>query len=336
MFKIKKKYKIFVTRPIPEAGIRLLQNNFFVTVRKSTEIISRSELDAAASKHDAILCLLTDHIDGAFLKKHKHLLAIANYAVGFDNINVDVATHLGIPVMNTPDVLDDAVAEHTFALLFAVSRHVVEADAFTRAGKYTGWQPLMYLGAQLFGKTLGIVGLGRIGMGVAKRAAQGFNMHILYTNLRPDPVFERHYNAKFVSFEKLLKESDFVSLHVPLLPSTTHLMDAKQLKMMKKTAYLINTSRGPVVNEKALYKALKKHQIAGAGIDVFEREPKLTPGLNRLDNIVMTPHIASATVEARTAMSVLAAQGLVDTLSRRKPDHLVDLAVWKHYLTRLK
>lgn len=309
--------KVFVTRNIPEAGLKLLRKKHTVRVWPKNSVIPRKELINGVKWCDALLCLLTDKIDAKVIAANKKLKVIAQYAVGYDNIDVKAAAERGIPVTNTPGVLTDAVAEHTFALLMSIARRTPESDRFTRAGKYKGWEPLLLLGSQIKGKTLGIVGLGRIGFAVAERAV-AMSMNVIYTDLRRNPQFEKKYKAKYATRDKLLRTADFVSLHVPLLKATYHLIGTKELRMMKKTAYLINTSRGPVVNEKALVKALKTKQIAGAALDVFEFEPKLAPGLKQLDNVVVTPHTASATIETRSAMAVLAAKNVLAALAGKK------------------
>jgi lactate dehydrogenase-like 2-hydroxyacid dehydrogenase len=221
-------------------------------------------------------------------------------------------------------VLDNTTADFTWCLLLASARRLAEAERYTRAGKYTGWGIMLLCGEDIFDKTLGVCGLGRIGRGVAKRA-QGFEMRILYTDAMRAPVeVERELGAQFVDKETLFRESDFVTLHVPLLPETQHYVSVKELKLMKKTAHLINASRGPVVDEKALVQALRERWIAGAGLDVYEHEPRLTPGITELDNVTMAPHIASASVETRTKMAVMAATSLVEALQGRRPSNLVN------------
>ena len=322
------KQRVFVTRVIPKRGIQLLRKHFLVKVYPKDQIIPRKELLKEVKQCDALLCLLTEKIDAEVLSANPKLKVVSNYAVGYDNIDVKVATAKGIPVCNTPGVLEDAVAEHTFALMLAISKRIVEADQFLRAGKYKRWDPMLLLGTELKGKTIGIIGLGRIGAGVAERARKGMGVNVLYHDIKRNKQFEKEYQAKYVSLSELLKRSDFVSLHVPLLPSTRHLIGKEELKLMKKTAYLINTSRGPVVDEKALAEALKKKHIAGAGLDVYENEPKLSPGLTKLKNTVLTPHTASATVEAMTAMSELAAQNIIDVLQGRKAKFTVNPEVY--------
>lgn len=318
------KPKVFITRKIPESGIKLLQRECEVKINSKNQVISRTELLKGVQWCDALLCLLTDKIDKEVMDLNPSLKIIANYAVGFDNIDVKYATEQRIPITNTPGVLTDAVAEHAIALMMSIARRIPESDRFIRAGKYKGWEPLLLLGTELKGKTLGIVGLGRIGSGVASRAQKGMQMKIVYYDVKPNPEFEKEFSAKYCSLPELLKTADFISIHVPLLPTTRHLISTKEFVMMKKTAYLINTSRGPVIDEKALVQALKKKQIAGAGLDVFEFEPKLSPGLEKLDNVIVTPHTASATIEARSAMSELAAKNILAVFNGQKPLTLVN------------
>ncbi|HLD79945.1 MAG TPA: D-glycerate dehydrogenase [Candidatus Nanoarchaeia archaeon] len=322
------KKKVFVTRIIPKKGIQLLRRHFLVKVYPKDQAISRKELLKEVKQCDALLSLLTEKIDREVLNANPKLKVVSNYAVGYDNIDVKAATAKGIIVCNTPGVLEDAVAEHTFALMLALSKRIVEADCFVRAGKYKRWEPMLLLGTELKGKIIGIIGLGRIGAGVAERARRGMGVNVLYHDIKRNKDFEEKYQAKYVSLSELLKKSDFVSLHVPLLPSTRHLIGKEELRLMKKTAYLINTSRGPVVDEKALVEALQKKHIAGVGLDVYENEPKLTPGLTKLKNAVLTPHTASATVEARTAMSELAAQNIIDVLKGKKAKFTVNPEVY--------
>ena len=318
-----------MTRKIPKKGIQLLRRHFLVKVYQKDQVIPRKELLKEVKQCDALLSLLTEKIDAEVLNANSKLKVVSNYAVGYDNIDVKAATAKGIIVCNTPGVLENAVAEHTFALMLALSKRIVEADRFTRAGKYKRWEPMLLLGTELEGKTIGIIGLGRIGAGVAERARKGMGVNVLYHDIKRNKQFEKEYQAKYVSLSELLKKSDFVSLHVPLLPSTKHLIGKEELRLMKKTAYLINTSRGPVVDEKALVEALEKKHIAGAGLDVYENEPKLTPGLTKLKNAVLTPHTASATVEARTAMSELAAQNIIDVLQGRRAKFTINPEVYK-------
>ncbi len=313
--------KVFVTRAIPEAGIKLLkEKGFEVEVSSVDGVMPREQLLAKVKGADAILSLLTDKMDGELMDAAgSQLKVIANYAVGYDNINLLDAASRNVVITNTPEVLTESVAELAIALIFAISRRIVEADQFMRDGKYHAWGPMLFLGNDLVGKTLGLVGLGRIGAAVAKRMRDGFEMKILYYDAKRNEGLEKKYNLQFVDLETLLKESDFVSLHVPLMPETKHLINADKLKIMKKTAYLINTSRGPIVDEKALVEALKAGEIKGAALDVYEEEPNMAPGLAELPNTVLVPHIASATEETRSAMSELAAKNIIEILEGRPP-----------------
>jgi D-3-phosphoglycerate dehydrogenase len=318
-------FNVYVTRIIPERGLEILRENIAnVEVNTQDHILSRDELLEKVKGLDGLLPLLTDKIDEEVMDTAgEQLKIIANHAVGFDNIDVNAATERGIMVTNTPGVLTDATSDHAWALLFSAARRIVQADKFTRAGKFDGWGPLMFLGGDITGRTLGVVGAGRIGAAVAEKA-RGFNMRVLYADEIANTHIEEKIGAKKVSFEELLAESDFITVHVPLFESTHHLFDEKAFKRMKKTAYFINTSRGPVVDEAALVRALKDGEIAGAGIDVYEEEPKIHPGLMELDNVVLTPHIASATIETRTKMATMAAQNLVDGLLGKRPQNLVN------------
>jgi len=316
--------KVFVTRKIPRAGLDLLKGTDF-SVWEEDRVIPREVLLERVKGAEAILSLLTDKIDGEVMDAAgPQLKLISNYAVGYDNIDVPAATQRKIYVSNTPGVLTEAVAEHTFALLLAIARRIPESDQFTRQGKYRGWEPELLLGTELQGKVLGVVGLGRIGSRVAEIASKGMGMQVLYYDIQPSTEFEQEFGAEFRGLDALLKEADFVSIHVPLLPETRHLINADRLKLMKPTAYLINTSRGPIVDEAALVGALKAGTIKGAALDVYENEPNLAPGLAELPNVVLTPHTASATIEARGAMAVLAAQAVLDVLAGKPPVNLVN------------
>lgn len=313
--------KVFITRQIPEIGMNLLKEaGFEVEVSDFDGVLPRPKLLEKVRGMNAILSLLTDKMDGELMDAvGPQLKIIANYAVGYDNIDLKAAAERNIIVTNTPGVLTESVAEHTIALIFAIARRIVESDQFMRDGKYTGWQPMLFLGNDLVGKTLGLVGLGRIGAAVAKRMYDGFEMKIIYYDVRRNTEVEQKYHLQYVDLETLLKEADFVSIHVPLNPETKHLIGEPQFKMMKKTAYLINTSRGPVVDEKALVEALKNGEIKGAALDVYEEEPKMAPGLAELPNTVLTPHTASAAEETRSAMSELAAKNIMAVLNSQPP-----------------
>lgn len=317
---------IYVTREIPEGGLAMLREKFG-TFEMNTEdrVLTREELLAKVRGRDAVLCLLTDKIDAAvFDAAGPQCKIFSNYAVGFNNIDVAEASKRGIFVSNTPGVLNDATADLAIALLFACARRIVEGDAFTRAGKFLGWGPMLMLGQDITGKTLGIVGAGRIGSNVAMKMAKGFGMKILYTDKFGNSDLEKETGAKKVDLPTLLKESDFISVHVNLTDETKHIIGEKELAMMKSTAVFINTSRGPVVDEAALVKVLKEKKIFSAGLDVFEREPTLAEGLVELPNVVIPPHIASATFGTRTKMAEMAAQNLIDALEGRMPAFCVN------------
>jgi lactate dehydrogenase-like 2-hydroxyacid dehydrogenase len=318
------KPKVFISRMIPQAALDLVMAACEAEVNTADRHLAHAELIEHVRGVDGLLCLLTDEIDDAILAASPHLKVVANVAVGFNNIDVQAANRRHIMVTNTPGVLDHTTADFAWCLLLASARRLVEGDGFTRAGKFTGWGIMLLCGQDVHGKTLGICGLGRIGRGVAKRAI-GFEMRLLYTDVSRAPAeVERELGVQFVDKETLFREADFVTLHVPLLPETHHYVSAKELRLMKRTAHLINASRGPVVDETALVQALRERWIAGAGLDVYEHEPDLTPGLADLDNVTLAPHIASASVETRTAMAVMAATNLVEALQGRRPPNLVN------------
>ena len=314
--------KVFVTRPVPEAGLKLLRDKGYEVVINTAAAerpAEKEELMAGVKGADAILSVLTDKIHADVIDAGlPNLKIIANFAVGYDNVNVESAKKNNIVVTNTPGVLTETVAEHTFGLLMAITRRIPEGDKFARSGKFTAWGPKLLLGMDMAGKTLGIVGLGRIGSRVAHFAIRGFEMKVVYTDVQPNPEFEKNYGAIFVkTIDEFLPQCDYVSLNVPLNDSTKHLMNETRFKLMKSSAYLINTSRGPVIDELALAKALKERVIKGAAIDVFEFEPKISPELMELDNIVMTPHTASASEETRDKMAMMAAQNIIEVLEGR-------------------
>jgi len=325
--------KIFVTRRIPEPGLELLRKNHEIEVFPRNRIPTKKEIIDGIKGKDGLLCLLTDPVDKEVINSEPNLKMIASYAVGYDNIDVKVATERGIPVSNTPGVLTDTTAEMAWALLFSVARRIVEADSFTKAGKFEGWGPMLMLGQDVTNKTLGIVGAGRIGTAFALKS-KGFSMKVLYVDGKTNSTLEKELGAKKVEFNDLLKQSDYISLHVPLLPSTHHLIGEKELKMMKNTAILINTSRGPVIDEKALVKALKQKWIFGAGLDVYEHEPKITEELKKLDNVILQPHSASATFETRSKMAVMAAENMIAGLKGEIPPNCVNSEVFKNKLKR--
>ncbi|WP_338669565.1 2-hydroxyacid dehydrogenase [Pseudodesulfovibrio methanolicus] len=315
------KPKVYVTRQIPEQGLDLLRQAAVVEVNPEDSPVPRAELLKIIQDCQGVIGLLTERIDAEFFDAAPNLKGYANYAVGFDNIDVPEATRRGLPVTNTPDVLTNATAECAWSLLFSVARRVVESDKVMRSGSWPGWGPMQFIGGDVTGKTLGIVGAGRIGTAMA-RMSRGFDMPVLYTSSsgRKNATLESELGARLVSFEELLEQSDFISLHTPLNPGTRHLFGAEAFKRMKKTAYIVNTARGPVIDEQALLAALKSGEIAGAGLDVYENEPALTPGLAELDNVVLLPHIGSGTESARTDMSVLAARNMLAMLKGDKPE----------------
>lgn len=318
------KWKVYVTRRIPQPALDLLSASCEVEVNEEDRVLTKAELISKVKGRDAVLCLLTDTIDAEVLDAAQGVKIFANYAVGYNNIDVEAATKRKIWVSNTPGVLTDTTADLAWALIFAVARRVVEADRFTREGKFKGWAPMLFLGQDVTGKTLGIIGGGRIGEAVGKRA-QGFAMKVLYNDIVRNVEFEKATGATYVDKETLLKEADIISLHVPLLPETRHLISAHELSLMKPTAILINTARGPVVDEDALVKALKAKQIYGAGLDVFEEEPKVHPGLLELDNVVLLPHIASASMETRTKMGLMAAENILAVMKGQVPPYHVNM-----------
>ena len=288
-------------------------------------VATKEEVLAGVADADALLAVLTEKIDSEIMDAGKNLKIIANYAVGFDNIDLDAAKERNLMVTNTAVTeVTESVAEHTFALMLAIGHRIVEGDQFARDGKYTAWGPELLMGTDVYKKTLGIVGLGNIGKKVAYQAARGFDMKVLYNDLKPNTDFEKEFNTTYVEkLEDMLPQCDFVTLHVPLLDATQHLINAERLKLMKNTAFLVNTSRGPIVDEKALVDALKNNEIRGAGIDVFEFEPEITSELKEMENVIITPHTASATDATRGAMSVAAATNIIEALEGRTPPNLV-------------
>lgn len=318
------KPKLFITRKIPEAGINLLHERFEIEVWPEYSPTPRQVLLEKLPDVDALVTLLSDKIDAAALATAPKLKIISQYAVGYDNIDVEAAAARGVMVTNTPEVLTDASADFAWALLMAVSRRVVEADHYVRSGKWrVAWHSAMMLGKDVARSTIGIIGAGRIGQAVGRRA-RGFDMKIFYCSGSPKPEFEAETGAKRVDLDTLLREADFVSLHVPLTDKTRNLINAEKLALMKPGAYLINNARGPVVDEQALYQALKGGKIAGAALDVFVEEP--TPPENpllELDNVVVAPHISSAGYATRDQMAVMVAQNLLAWLDDKIPPNLV-------------
>lgn len=305
----------------------LKEKGYEVVINPEDRVLEKEELIVALNqKYDAVLCDLDDKITAEILDiaKANGVKLFANYAVGYDNIDVKAATERGIMATNTPGALTNTVAEHAFGLLLSVAHRIPEADRYTRAGKFKSWGPTLLLGTDVSQKTLGVVGLGRIGSRVAYHAVKGFEMKVIYYDVKRSEDFEKEFGATYrENVDDVFKEADFISIHVPLLPTTKHLVDARRIGLMKKSAYLINTSRGAVIDETALVEALRNKAIKGAGLDVFENEPALSPGLAELENVIITPHIASATEETRQDMSRIAAENIIAVLEGQTPPNLL-------------
>ncbi|PNR93977.1 D-glycerate dehydrogenase [Petrotoga sp. 9PWA.NaAc.5.4] len=316
--------KVSITYKIPEAGIKILKEKFEVWINPKENLLTKQEIKSLAKTSDAMITMLADNIDKEILEEGKNKLKIiANYAVGYNNIDVEKAKELGIYVTNTPGVLTETTADLTWALILSIARRIVESDKFTRKGKFEGWKPELFLGSDVYGKTLGIIGFGNIGQAVAKRAL-GFNMKVLYNQRhRVSSQIENNLNASYVDLKELLESSDYISLHVPLTKETFHLLNEEKLSLIKRSSFLINTSRGAVIDEKILYEKLKNKEIAGAALDVYENEPQITAGLVELDNVILTPHIGSATFETRSKMSVMVAQDIITALNGDIPKNLI-------------
>ncbi|MDQ6660689.1 MAG: D-glycerate dehydrogenase [Chloroflexota bacterium] len=321
--------KILVTQKVPDPAYPPLEaiGDVEANMEEGT-IWPYEELLRKGPGHDYIYTLLTDNIDAQFLEacaaSTPRLKMVANMAVGFNNIDVEAATRLGIAVSNTPGVLSDTTADLAFALLMATARRIPEAERYLRAGKYTGWGPLLFCGAEVHHSTLGLIGAGRIGKIMAQRAA-GFEMEVLYYDVhRMSPEDEAQYHMTYLPMEDVLKQADFVSVHTPYMPETHHLIGEKELQMMKSTAILINTARGPIVDEKALVKALQNGAIAGAGLDVFENEPAVEPELMTMEQVVLLPHIASASLKTRTLMATMASDNIVAHYKGERPPNIVN------------
>lgn len=322
--------QVYVTRPLPKAAFEKLEEaGISYEVYPEEQAIPREILLEKVKDRDGILCILTESIDGEVFDQANRAKIFANYAVGFNNIDVNEATRRGIAITNTPGVLTAATADLAWALLFSAARRIVESDHYLRQGKFTGWGPQLFLGQEISGKTLGVIGLGRIGKAFASRAA-AFGMSILYTNQERDKEFENAYpyEARYTDLDELLGQSDFVSIHVPLTQETRHLIGENELQKMKSSAVLVNSARGPIVDEAALVKALKQGWIFAAGLDVFEEEPQVHPELITLPNTVLCPHIGSATFETRSRMAEMCAENIIDCLKGKKPENLVNPEVW--------
>lgn len=311
--------KVYITRKIPEVGINILkEKGYEVVINPKDRPLNKNELisEIKGNDYDAVLTLLTDTVDAEVMDSAPSVRIYANFAIGYNNFDTVEAKKRGIYMTNTPGGGADRVAEHTWALILALTCRVVEGDKYMRSGKYNGWDPMLLHGTKLAGKTIGILGSGRIGADVAHKGKNGFGMDVIYYDIKRNEQMEKEIEAKYYdNVDDVLKNSDIVSIHVPLLDSTHHLIDERRLGLMKSNSYLINTSRGPVIDEKALVEALKNNKIKGAGLDVFEFEPKLASGLVDLQNVVLTPHIASGTEEARIDMATISANNIIDCLS---------------------
>ena len=317
------KPKVYSTHQLFEEARKILDSNCDMQYWTDSERPPRDEVLRRVTDKEGLICLLTEKINDEFLRSAPKLRIASNVAVGYDNIDVDACTKRGVVVTNTPGVLDETTADFAWTLLMAVARRVAEGEALARSGNWKGWNLDQLCGADVWGKTLGIVGFGRIGRSVARRAS-GFQMKVIYTDaVRVSEEVEKSLNAEFRDMNSLLAEADFVSLHVPLLPETRGLFDAPKILRMKPTAFLINTSRGPVIDEAALVATLENKKIAGAALDVFENEPFLHPGLKR-PNVVLTPHIASASIETRTKMAVIAANNIVALFEGQRPPNILN------------
>lgn len=321
-------YRVYITSLIPDlAGKMFKKKGFSVSVNSRERPLGRESLAEVLGDCDAVISSILDRLnEGILSHSSPRLKIIANYGVGFDNIDVLAAKRRGIVVCNTPEVAGEAVAEQTFALILACKKRLIEADHYVRLGKFRGFEPSLFVSGQLWGKTIGIVGLGRIGTYVGHIAYGGFKMKILYYDTVRSSDFEMLTEAEFVPLADLLKQSDIVTLHVPLTPATKHLIGRRELRMMREDAILVNTSRGPLVDEQALILALSEKWIAGAGLDVFENEPVVPHALTTLGNVVLTPHTASATLECREEMARIAAQNIIDVFEGRTPFGLVTVS----------
>ncbi len=312
-------------RNVPGHGLlERLRERFNVVLNPVEGQMARDQLLRAVAEADGMVAMLTDRIDTQLLDAAPRLKIVANYAVGFNNVDVPAATARGVMVTNTPEVVTDATADLAWAILMGIARNVVVVDRFTRSGRWTEWRPEAFIAADISGTTLGIVGLGRIGQAMAKRAA-GFEMRVLYTDAqRASRDVEERLGASFVPLDTLLRESDFVTIHVPLFEATRHLIDAQALSLMKPTAYLINAARGPIVDERALVRALGAGTIAGAALDVYEDEPRLAEGLAELDNVILIPHLGANSRRTRDRMAAMTVENIAAALGGEIPPNLVN------------
>jgi glyoxylate reductase len=323
------KPRVLITQMLPERALDVVRQACEVQLDPHDRRLSSEALQQAVADKEGIISLVTDRIDARVLEAGPALKVVANVAVGYDNIDVQAATRRGIVVTNTPGVVTEATADLTWGLLLSIARRIPEGDRYVRAGKWTEWKLLFLLGQDVYNQTLGIVGMGRIGQAVARRA-RGFGIRVLYHNRqRLEAATEAELGATWVEFPALLQQSDFVSVHLPLTAETRHFIGAAELRLMRSTAYLINTARGPVIDEAALIRALQEGWIAGAGLDVFEHEPQVPQALLALENVVLVPHVGSASVAARTKMAVMAAENLIVALRGERPSYVVNPEVYR-------
>ncbi len=322
------KQTVFISGIIPQVALDMLSQDFEVVMHNDLRLLTKSEIMTGLDGKDALLCLLSDTIDAEIIQSARRLKIIANYGAGFNNIDVAAASKRTIPVTNTPAVSTNATADLTIGLMLAIARRIVEGDKNTRAGKFSGWAPLYHLGVEVTGKTLGIIGMGNIGKAVAKRA-KGFDMRIIYyTRTRLSTTVEQELGLEYMSQQEVLRQADFLSFHTSYNPSMHHMIGTKELSSMKPTVFLINASRGPLINETALLAALKNKQIAGAALDVYEFEPSITGGLEKLDNVVLCPHLGNATIETRNAMAEIAAKNIIAVLKGGRPVNCVNPQIY--------
>lgn len=331
--------KVFVTGKLSDKAAQALSNFAQVDAYESDQPMEPSEVEQRLEGKDALVCILGDRVDAALFKKRPQLKLVANVAVGYDNINVADANDAGVLITNTPGVLDNATADLAFALLLAAARRIVEADGFVRRGEWTGWKRELMLGAELNGKTLGIIGMGRIGKAVAKRA-RAFGLNLIYaregSDKKTDDDLKKTFQAQRVDLNELCCTADFISVNCPLRADTRHLLGKSQFDIMQPHCVLVNTSRGAVIDEDALIQALEEKKIAGCGLDVFENEPQVPQRLIALDNVVLAPHIGSATKETRAAMDELAVKGLLEAFSGKLPTNAVNPDAWQKFSAKLK
>ena len=315
---------VYITREIPEKGINILSKKFKLKINDKNRNLTKDEIINNAKNAVALVTMLGDNIDSELMDSLPQLKVVANYAVGYNNIDIEAASKRAIAVTNTPDVLTETTADLSWGLILSTARRIVETDKYNRAGKYNGWAPTLLLGREVHHSKLGIIGLGRVGKAVARRA-KGFGMKVFYNNRkRLGRKKERELEVEYRDLKGLLRESDFISINAPLNDSTYHLLGEEEFEIMKEKAIVINTGRGAIIDEKALVKALKEGEIAGAGLDVYENEPKVEKGLLKMDNVVLTPHIGSATYEARIKMAELAAEGLISAYEGKYIHNLVN------------